>query len=168
MGFVSNNTLMSQTFCNTLVCASLRRVYYEAFQVMGGYLAVIGGIVVVSELIRFALLNCVWFKNLTDGRTTLCYSAQLINVQFKKFRSVCKNIGDQAKSGRPKTICSEAVLQAREANPVSSELATTQSNVVCSLRNLYKNIQSCWIVPHIIRILQNFRLTLVFEGLIYK
>ena len=39
---------------------------------------------------------------------------------FKKFRSGCKNLDDQARSGRSKTVDSEAVLQTIEANPVSN------------------------------------------------
>ena len=39
---------------------------------------------------------------------------------FKKFHSRCKNLDDQAKSGWPKTMNSEAVLQAIEANSVCS------------------------------------------------
>ena len=39
---------------------------------------------------------------------------------FKKFRSRCKNLDNQTGSGRPKTVDSEAVLRAIEANLVSS------------------------------------------------
>ena len=40
---------------------------------------------------------------------------------LKKFRSVCKNLNDRARSGRwPKTVDSEAVIKVIEANPVSS------------------------------------------------
>ena len=39
---------------------------------------------------------------------------------FMEFHLGCKNLDDQAKSGRPETINSKAVFQATEANPVSS------------------------------------------------
>ena len=39
---------------------------------------------------------------------------------FKKFRSSCKNVDDQAWSGRHKSVDSEAVLQDNDTNLVSS------------------------------------------------
>ena len=47
-------------------------------------------------------------------------------------------------------------LQTIEQNPVSK-----QSNVVCHFHVVGKNIRSCRIVPYVIKILQNFSLTLV-------
>ena len=61
------------------------------------------------------------------------------------------------------------MLQAVEVNLVSStqgvsgELGISQSSVVCHLNDLGKSIQSCQIVPHATKILQNFWLTLVFH-----
>ena len=43
-----------------------------------------------------------------------------VNKWIKKFRSGCKNLHNQARSGRPKTVDSEAVLQGIETNPASS------------------------------------------------
>ena len=47
---------------------------------------------------------------------------ELITVTrwFKKFCWGCKNLNSQVRSGKPKTIDSEVVLQAIEANPMSS------------------------------------------------
>ena len=42
------------------------------------------------------------------------------NQKFLKIPSACKNLDDQVRFGRPKTINSEAVLQAIEANQSSS------------------------------------------------
>ena len=39
---------------------------------------------------------------------------------FKKFCSGCKNLDDQTRSGRPKTVDSEAMLQAIEVIPTSN------------------------------------------------
>ena len=67
---------------------------------------------------------------------------------FKKFCSSCKN-DDQEKAGRPKTIDSKAMLQAIEANLLSStgrvsgKLSISQSSVVYHFHNLNKSIQSC-------------------------
>ena len=87
---------------------------------------------------------------------------------LQSFCSGCKNLDNQAKSGRPKTVNPGAVLQAIEANTasstqrVSSELSLLQSSIVDHIHNLSKNIWSCWIVSHVAKILQNFWLTLEF------
>ena len=63
--------------------------------------------------------------------------------------SGCKNLNDQAKSGRPKTVDSRMVLQPIEANPASStqklliKLGISQSNVFCHPYNLGNSIWSC-------------------------
>ena len=65
-------------------------------------------------------------------------------------------------------VDSEAVPQALEANPVSdnqrvsSELRISQFSVVHYFQNFGKSMQSCQIVFHITKIMQNFLLTLVF------
>ena len=70
---------------------------------------------------------------------------------LKKFHSGCKNFDDQAKL--------EAMLQAIKVNlgsstwKVSGELGILLSSVVHHFYNFDKSIQSCWIVPHIIKIL---------------
>ena len=86
---------------------------------------------------------------------------------FKKFYLGCKDLDDQAMSGRPKTMEFKAMLKAVEANPtsntprVSRKLRISQSSMINQLHDLSKSIWSCWIVPHIIKILQNFWLTFV-------
>ena len=78
----------------------------------------------------------------TNGRAeTLQLSQQSIIRRFKKFRSVCKNLNSQVKSVRPKTVDSEAVLQAIEKNSESIRRAQHLS-VQCSplsSRPLQKN-----------------------------
>ena len=86
---------------------------------------------------------------------------------FKKFCSGCKNFSDQAKWRRVKSINFKAVLQTIEANLVSStwrvsgKLSISPSNWVHHPHNLGKCTKSCWIVPHITKIVQNFWLTQV-------
>ena len=86
---------------------------------------------------------------------------------FKKSHLGCKNLNDQAKSSRPKTMDSEAVSQVIHANQVSSsqrvlcKLSISQSSVVSYLHDLSTSIHSCQIVSQVIEILQNLWLTLV-------
>ena len=59
----------------------------------------------------------------------------------------------------------EAMLKAIEVNPVThgEYLSRTASHSVASyFHNFNKSIQSYWIVFHVMKILQNFWLTLVF------
>ena len=82
---------------------------------------------------------------------------------FKKFHSSGKNIDNQARSGSPKTMDSETMLLAIEANLVSStqsvlrKLNIWRSRVFYHFHNLGKSIQSCWIVPHVTKIFKNFQ-----------
>ena len=86
---------------------------------------------------------------------------------FKKFCSGCNNLDSHAKSGRSKTMDSEAMISATEANPashswrVASKLGITHSSVVYYVEDLGRSIHSWQIVPHITKILQNFWLTSV-------
>ena len=88
---------------------------------------------------------------------------------MKKFYWDCKNLDDQTSPGRPKNVDPEVVLQAIEVNPVSSswrvsgKLGISQSSMIHHFHNLGKSIWNCRIVPHIIKILQNFWLTLVIS-----
>ena len=98
----------------------------------------------------------------------ICYKTQLTN------QSGCKNIDNQARSVRPKTMYSKVMLEAIEGNLVSSiwrvsgELGIWLSSVFYYLHNLDKSIWIFWIVPHILlQILQNFWLTLVNHLKIY-
>ena len=86
---------------------------------------------------------------------------------FKIFQLGCKNLNNQARWSRSKTMDSEAVPQAIEVNlasstqRVSGKLIISQSNVVCNLHDLSKSMQICQILPHITKIFQNFWLILV-------
>ena len=83
---------------------------------------------------------------------------------FKKFLLDYKNLDNQVRSDRPKTINSKAICQVLEANLVSStwsesgELDISKFIVVCHIHKLSK---ICCIVPHTAKILLNFWLTLV-------
>ena len=76
------------------------------------------------------------------------------------FCSGCKNLNNQARPSKPKTMGSEAVLQPTEANLMSStqrisdEVDISHSNVVHHFHNLGKSIHSSQIVPHITKIFQ--------------
>ena len=81
---------------------------------------------------------------------------------FKKFCSDCKNHNKQPSSGRNKTVDFKIGLKGIEANPASStqrvlsEFGISQSSVAHHLLNPSESFQSCWIVPNIAKILQNF------------
>ena len=47
---------------------------------------------------------------------------------------------------------------------VSDDLRISQLSIVHHLHDLSKNIQSCWIVPHVTKILQNFWLIIVITA----
>ena len=108
-------------------------------------------------------------KNICGAKDEGAVDHYTVTRWFKKFHLDCNNLNDQVRSGKPKSMDSKVVLQAIEANPenrigrVSGELSITHSSVVCHLHNLSKSIQSCGIVPHIAKILQNFWLTQVFS-----
>ena len=76
---------------------------------------------------------------------------------FKEFCLGCKNIVNQVRSGRPKTVDSEATFSVIENDPVSctqrvsGELSISQSNMDHHLHHLGKSI-----LPRITKILQNF------------
>ena len=79
-----------------------------------------------------ANLQCLYHvtkavDNAMEASKNICYTKgegvldhSIVTRWSKKFCSGCKNLNDQAKSGRPKTMDSEIMLQAIEANPVSS------------------------------------------------
>ena len=62
---------------------------------------------------------------------------------FEKFCLRWKNFKDQPRSGKPKSVESKAI----------SKPGISKSSMICYLHHLSK---SCQIVPHIIKILQNF------------
>ena len=102
---------------------------------------------------------CMKDKSAVDHNT--------VRKWFKKFCIDCKNLNNQARLSRPKTIDSKAMLQAIEANlpsrtqRVAGELSISQSSVVIHLYKLSKSIHSCWIVLCITKIFQNFLFILV-------
>ena len=81
---------------------------------------------------------------------------------FEKFCLGWKHFNDQEKSGSPKTVESESILQAIEVNLVSStrkisgELDISEFSQVCHFSGLSKSKQNCLIVPHLIKISKLF------------
>ena len=75
--------------------------------------------------------------------------------------SSCKNLEDQRMLDRPKNKDSKAVFQVTETDlasrtwRVSSKHSISQSSVIHHRHHLQKRTQSCQIVPHVIKILQN-------------
>ena len=103
--------------------------------------------------------NCVKSEDAVDHGT--------VTRWVKKFCSSRKNLNEQARSDRPKTIESDAVFHAIQANLVSSTrrvsgvFGISKSNMVHHPNNIGKNIRSCQIIPHVSKTLQNFWLSLV-------
>ena len=81
---------------------------------------------------------------------------------FKLFCSGSKNLDNQARSCRPKSMDFKAVLQVLVANPASSsqrvsgKLSISQSWRVCFFHDLIKSIWICWNVFHFTKILKIF------------
>ena len=87
-----------------------------------------------------------------------------VNRCLEKFPSGCKNLHDKEKSGRRKTVDSQAVLLAIKTNPVSSTQRTLGELIISQPSVVYDPgiiIRTCRIVPHVIKLLRNFRLILV-------
>ena len=100
----------------------------------------------------------------------------IVNKWFKKFRLCCKNVDDQARSGRLKRVDAEAMFQAVEANPVSSIRRVSgepdievNDHYGCVKRvsgepdikvndhyGCVKSIRNRRILSHVTKILQNF------------
>ena len=77
-------------------------------------------------------------KNICCERSKGTIDYSTVTRCFKKFCSGCKNLDNLTKSGRPKTVDSEAVLETIEPFPVrvSGELVISQFIVVHHLHNL--------------------------------
>ena len=58
------------------------------------------------------IIFCVKGENTVDCRTVIRW--------FKKYRLGCKNLSNQVRSGRPKTVDSAAVLQVIKVSQMSS------------------------------------------------
>ena len=80
-----------------------------------------------SLIWELMLYECELSQNVVEVTKNICCKKSESTVDystvtkwFKKFCSHCKNLNNQAKLGEPKTVDFEAVLQAIEANLVSS------------------------------------------------
>ena len=84
-------------------------------------------------------ISCVKSEGIDDHSTVTRWLQNFTH-------SVCKNLDDQTRSGRPKNIDSEAVLKAIETNlasstqRVSGKLVISLSHMVHHLRDLSKSI----------------------------
>ena len=83
---------------------------------------------------------------------------------FKKFRSVCKNLDDQTRLGRPKSLDFEVIEsnQASRSWRISGEASISYSCV--THHDVGKSTRSCRIVPHVTKILQFFLFRFVRSG----
>ena len=122
---------------------------------------------------EFMLYKSELSHNTTEATKNIYHTKGVVAVYhstvfkwFKKFHFGYKNFGNQARSGRPKAMDSEAVLQARETNltsttwRVSGKLAISLFSVIHHLHNVDKILQNIQIVFHVTKIFQNFWLTL--------
>ena len=118
--------------------------------------------IVQCNLIQELILYKSKLGHITPQRQPKTFVLWKVEEQlFKKFCLGCKNLDNKA-TEMPYTMDSKAILQAIEANPVSStqrvsgKLRISQSSVVHHLHDLSKSIWSCWIMLHISKILQTF------------
>ena len=80
------------------------------------------------------------------------------NWIVKKFHLEFRKLNDWARFCRPKIVDSEAMRQIQwETLKESGKLGISQSSVVHRLQEFGKSIQSCQIVLHVTKILQNLR-----------
>ena len=175
------NSWVSQKFCNILV------VYHmtKAVQAVKG--ARCGWLLLWQQVPRqfvFCFTPCVirklhrWSGNvgnlcLTSSNCVTTPIKQLKNFNVKKegavghstvnkwFHLGCKNLDNQARQVGLKLDF--VINPASSSRRVSGELTISNSIVVHPIHNVGKSTQSCWIVPHVTKILQNFWLTLVKE-----
>ena len=111
-------------------------------------------------------------KNICCAKGKGAINHSTVTRWFKKFCSNYKSFNNQVRTCRLKTINSEAVLHVIEANlmsnfwKISRKLNISLSSVVCHLHNLVKSFQSCWIMHHVHKILQNiwFILLIMAQG----
>ncbi|XP_029643946.1 histone-lysine N-methyltransferase SETMAR-like [Octopus sinensis] len=81
-------------------------------------------------------------KNICCAKGEVAVDFHIVTRWFKKFRWGCKNLDDQARSGMRKTVDSEVVLQAIEANPacgtrsVSGKLGLSQMYAIVQQKYL--------------------------------
>ena len=131
---------MSQTFCHILVCPSLWCLYpvISSIVVVGGLrccalLHSVSDLKATQMNVQHSLIQeLLLYKfelghKATEATKNICCAKDegtvghsMVTRWFKKFCFRCQNLDDQARSSRPKTMDSEAMLQARETNLVSS------------------------------------------------
>ena len=125
----------------------------------------------LSNLGNYALQFELVYKNAEEIENICCVwkvTVQLITETrwFMKILVGLQELQQLGRSGKPKSVDSEAVLQAIEINLGSSIWRTSISHSpvrFVTFMTLANGIWSCWIVPHITKILQNFWLTLVYS-----
>ena len=70
--------------------------------------------------LNLAIIVSKQTKNICWAESEDAVNHSTVTRWFKIFCSACKNLNDQVRASRPKTVDSEAVLRAMEANSVSS------------------------------------------------
>ena len=103
-------------------------------------------------------------KNIYCAKVENAFDFSVLTIWFMKFRSGYKNLDDQARSSRSKTVDSVLqdmeINQARNTQRVSGEFSMSQSS---HLFNISKNNQSWQIAVLFTQTLQNFRLIFVIN-----
>ena len=96
-------------------------------------------------------------KNICSEKSEDTVDHSIVMWWLKKFCIECKNIKDQIRSGKPKSVNSVVSLRAREANPVkSSQRLSGEFNISLSIgvHHLH-DLRSGKIILPIAKILQN-------------
>ena len=83
-------------------------------------------------------------RNISYAKSESAIDHSTVTRWFVKFHSGCKNFDYQVRSGWPKTLDFEAVLQAIEVNLICStqRVSISQSRVVCHFHNFGKTFDS--------------------------
>ena len=150
--------------------------YDQSSSSCGWYLLWLVPTVLGSSTVTGALTNSSLLHFVCDLKTAqmnkqhsliwelMLYKFRLSNdtVETTKTFAMWKSLSYQARSQRFKTVDSEAMLPAIEANLASStqresnKLSILQSSVNHHLHDLCKSIKNCWTVLQVIKILQTF------------
>ena len=105
---------------------------------------------------KFMLYEFKLSHNVAEATKNICCA---VTICFKIFRESCKNLKGQPRSDRPKVVDSVTILQAIEANTMSSsrrvsgELGIPLSNVVYRPHKVNKRIRSYRIIRLVAKIL---------------
>ena len=161
----SLDTKMSLKICSILVRANWCCLYHviEAVQ----YTVVVG--VELQSVCEIWKPNRIWFGNFKSSNWTIMQPNQPESF-VNKFLSSCKNLEDQTKLCKSKSLSSKVVFQTIEVNLVSStrrvsgEIGILHFIVFRHLYDHCKTISGDRFVAHVSKILQNFWLTFYIKS----